>query len=491
MPGLLFLMHTGCAQSWGKFWDVNGGSANMSAPVIDNTGTAMWARSANPAPNQSVFSGVAVDSSGAIYAAGYQDNSGSFTYEGQSISGPSSSTNVALVKYNSSGSASWARTMSAGSFGQFFGIAADPSGNLFACGVQTTAGTYTYSGQNATGTNATANVVIVKYDSNGNGLWASSVTSGAAQSYFYSVAADINGNAYAVGYQTNTGAYTYAGQTINGINASSNATLVKYSAAGTGVWARTPTSGGVSEFFGVTTDAAGNVYVVGSQSNTSTFTYGGTTATGAYAGANAVIVKFDAAGNGLWARTQTTCGANSVFNRAAVSASGDVYAVGYQEGNGSCTYGGTTVSGPYAAGANPIIVKFDAAGNGLWARSTSATTNGGPFKGVAVDTLGNVYAAGQVATTISYTFGSQTIAGTAGGVNPTLVKYSSSGTVLWARTISSGTNSAEFLSVAASSGGQVYAVGSQNNNQAYTYGQDVSATGAYNSGTNAVIVKYE
>lgn len=342
----------------------------------------------------------------------------------------------------------------------------------------------------ATGT-ASNNVALVKYDTNGTALWARSISAGGAQNYFYGVAADTTGHVYAVGYQTNTGTYTYSGQSINGINGSSNATLVKYDATGAGIWARTPTAGAVSEFFGVTTDASGNIYAVGYQANTGVFDYGGTTATGAYSGSNAVLVKFDSAGNALWARTQTACPNNSVFNSVTVSATGDVHAVGYQDGNGSCTYGSTSVAGPYAAGANPIIVKFDSAGNGLWARSTSATTNGGPFNSVSTDSLGNIYAAGKVNTAISYTFGSQTITGTAGGTNSILVKYNASGTALWARTISGGTVSAEFTGVAISSTGLVYTSGTQSNNGSYTYGSGVSATGAYNSGTNAVIVKYE
>lgn len=489
LPCLICALGAGCTQSWGTFWQTEGANVQKASSVIDNTGKAVWAVSTAVAPNNSVFRATAVDTTGSVLVAGYQDNNGNFTYAGQSINGPSSSTNSMLIKFLPNGNAVWARGLTGGNYAQFFSLTTDSANNIFAAGVQTT-GVHDYSGQTATGT-ASNNVALVKYDANGNALWAQSVSAGAAQNYFYGVSTDTNGNVYAAGYQTNTGTYTYSGQSINGVNGSSNATLIKYNASGTGIWARTPTAGAVSEFFGVATDAAGNVYAVGYQSNTGLFDYGGATATGAYAGSNAVLVKFDSTGNALWARTQTTCPNNSVFNSVAVAATGEVYAVGYQDGNGSCTYGATSVAGPYAAGANPIVVKFDSAGNGLWARSSSATTNGGPFSSVSVDSLGNVYAAGKVNTAISYTFGSQTITGTAGGTNPILVKYNAAGTALWARTISGGSVSAEFTGVAIAANGIVYTAGTQSNNGSYSYGSGVSATGAYNSGTNAVIVKYE
>lgn len=484
---VLSVLPSACS-SWGNFWQV--GSAAAGSTVIDNTGTAEWARSVSAAPNTNRFSGVTPDTSGGFFAAGWQDGTGTFTYSGQSISGPTTSSNPTLVHYDQNGNALWARTMSAGSYAQFFAVTTDPSANTFAAGLQTTTGTYTFGGQSSNGTNGTSNVTLVKYDTNGNALWANTVSAGAAQSEFRGVAADASGNVCAVGYQTGTGTYTYSGQSLNGVSASSNAVIIKYNSAGVALWGQTPTAGGISEFYAVAADSSGNFYAVGVQSNTATFTYGGQNATGNYAGSNAVIVKYDAAGNALWARTATTGGNNSRFDAVTVDASGNPIAAGYQDSAGTFTYGGTTVAGPYGAGGNPIIVKFDSSGNGLWARTTTATTNGGRFWGLASDSQGNIFAAGNVITAIAFTFGSQTITGTAGGNNPILVKYSSAGVAQWARTISSGTNSAEFTGVTVNAQGIVAGVGFQNNSESYTYGSGVSAIGAFNSGTNAVIVKY-
>jgi hypothetical protein len=79
--------------------------------------------------------------------------------------------------------------------------------------------------------------------------------------------------------------------------------------------------------------------------------------------------------------------------------------------------------------------------------------------------------------------------------NVVLVKYNSSGTVLWAKTVSAGERSS-FGAVAADSSGNVYAAGIQWGTDTYTYGMGVSAQGAYSNGTyyddqNAVLVKYK
>ncbi|HQB62595.1 MAG TPA: hypothetical protein PK899_13160, partial [Spirochaetota bacterium] len=78
---------------------------------------ALWAKSVTAGSYQSIFSSVAVDSSGNVYAAGGQRGTGSFTYgEGVSVAGSYSGTgyydgNVVLVKYDSSGTALWAKSV--------------------------------------------------------------------------------------------------------------------------------------------------------------------------------------------------------------------------------------------------------------------------------------------------------------------------------------------------------------------------------------------
>jgi len=175
--------------------------------------TAQWARTVSAGSGNSYFMSVAVDSSGNVYAAGYQEYDGIFTYgTGVSAKGTASGSfslghyNIVLVKYNSSGVARWARTVSTGSYSSVFNsVAVDSSGNVYAAGYQNGNGDYTYgSGVTAKGiatsaNSANSNVVLVKYDSNGTAQWARTVSAGSGGSAFNSVAVDSSGNVYAAG----------------------------------------------------------------------------------------------------------------------------------------------------------------------------------------------------------------------------------------------------------------------------------------------------
>ncbi|HOS56986.1 MAG TPA: hypothetical protein PK385_13165, partial [Spirochaetota bacterium] len=180
------------------------------------------------------------------------------------------------------------------------------------------------------------------------------------------------------------------------------------------------------------------------------------------------------------------------FNSVAVDSSGNVYAAGYQEGMGSYTYGeGVSVAGSYADGYNVVLVKYDSSGTALWAKSVT-TGSSSQFNSVAVDSSGNVYAAGYQYKTGSFTYGEGvSVAGT-GPNNVVLVKYDSSGTALWAKSVTAGTSYSCFSSVAVDSSGNVYAAGCQYGTGSYTYGPGVSVAGtcADADGGNAVIVKY-
>jgi hypothetical protein len=198
---------------------------NIVLVKYDSNGTAQWARTVSTRSNISKFYAVTVDSFGNIYAAGTQYGTGIYTYgTGVSAQGIcSNGNNVVLVKYNSSGTAQWAQTVSAGSVSEFNAVAADSSGSVYAAGYQMASHIYTYG----TGVSITGNGggTLVKYDSNGNALWAR-----VGGSNFSAVAVDSSGNIYAAGNQSGNGMYTYGtGVSAQGTYSDGfNVVLVKY-----------------------------------------------------------------------------------------------------------------------------------------------------------------------------------------------------------------------------------------------------------------------
>ena len=88
-------------------------------------------------------------SDGSVYAAGYIYSTGTYNF-GNNVTakGPSTSTNIVLLKYNSSGVAQWAQTMSTGS-GAFNSVTVDSDGYVYASG------------------SSNGNSILVKYNSSG------------------------------------------------------------------------------------------------------------------------------------------------------------------------------------------------------------------------------------------------------------------------------------------------------------------------------------
>jgi hypothetical protein len=408
----------------------------------DSTGAALWAKTVSAGNTVSVFYAVAVDASGNVYAAGYQGGtSAGITYgTGVTAKGSSGSSvfDVVLVKYDSSGTAQWARTVStaaANDRSQFKAVAVDASGSVYAAGYQSGTVTYTYgTGVTAQGTSTTRNVVLVKYNADGNAQWAKTVSAGNVNSEFKAVAVDTSGGVYAAGCQQGTVTYTYGAVSAQGTYTDNNVVLVKYDSGGTAQWVKTVSEGSNrSEFNAVAVDASGGVYAAGSQYHNGSYTYGtGVSAQGTARGdntGNVVLVKYNSGGTAQWAKTVSEGSNSSMFNAVAIDASGGVYAAGYQSGTGSYTYGAevsTQGTGSGSLRTNVLLVKYDSSGTAQWAKTVSEGSVS-LFNAVAVDTSGGVYAAGYQQGAGSYTYGAGVSAqGTytmETGNNAALVKY--------------------------------------------------------------------
>src|SRR5262249_53393007 len=128
---------------------------------------------------------------------------------------------------------------------------------------------------------------------------------------------------------------------------------------------------------------------------------------------NIAIVKYDSSGIAQWARTMTKGSDASWFGSVAVDRSGSVYAAGsigegtFDLGNG-VTVTGTTKNGAFigtAGSGYAVLAKYDSMGTAQWARTVSPGGSTSSFDSIAVDSSGNVYAAGSVGSTGIYDFG--------------------------------------------------------------------------------------
>jgi hypothetical protein len=165
-------------------------------------------------------------------------------------------------------------------------------------------------------------------------------------------------------------------------------------------------------------DAAGKPYVTG-YFKSPTITFGSFTLTNT-GSEDLFLVKYDASGNVLWAKSAIGTESDYGFS-VAVDAAGNPY-LGGVFGSPTINFGSITLTN--TSGGDMFLVKYDTGGNALWAKCT-----GGPAiavaMSIAVDASGNPYVAGEFGSP-TINFGSTTLT-SAGSYDMFLAKLESSG----------------------------------------------------------------
>lgn len=109
-----------------------------------------------------------------------------------------------------------------------------------------------------------------------NRLWAT-YYGGEITEYGESVATDASGNVYLAGYTSSANGIASGGfqNTYSGSGFNNDAFLVKFDAAGNRLWATYYGGTGEEEGYGVATDASGNVYLAGITNSSTGIASGG------------------------------------------------------------------------------------------------------------------------------------------------------------------------------------------------------------------------
>jgi len=359
-----------------------------------------------------------------------------------------------IVSANVFGQApNWAWAKSEESAGYSFGAstATDRHGNIYVTGTyespSITFGNYALTNADTSGN--TRDIYIVKYNTFGNVLWAKRY-GGFGDDFVNCITTD-NSNVYIAGQYiyptTSFGTFTLTNVGFEDIF------IAKLDSMGNVQMAKSNGGTDNDRAYSINTDAFGNLYVAGIYSGYN-ITFGNYTLTNAdnwTANTQDIfIVKYDSLGNVLWAKG---AGGAHIDNVTSIStdASGNSYITGFFSYY-PINFG--TITLPSTGGCDMFIAKYDDLGNLIWAES-AVSPNGADGSGISTDTIGNVYATGNYYSTI--TFGAITL-NSAGGNGIFTVKYDSTGSVIWAKSISSTGQFFIFNSTSDASG-NVYATG--------------------------------
>ena len=353
----------------------------------DAASNLVWAKSAGGLGDERGTS-IAVDTSGNVYVTGYF-NSSSITFDTITL-GSTAGIEMFIAKYNSTGNVVWAKKAGGSSADYANSISVDANGRSLVTGYFKSSsisfGSTTLLNPNSM--TGGYNYFIAKYDTLGNPLWAKSA-----------VGSLIAGNSIKTNNQGNifvTGAFT-GNVTIDTISKTSNGSkdifTAKYDTSGNVIWVKT--FGGSNEDISnaISTDASGNSYITGYFKSYS-MVVGSTTLTNSgIPDGDVFIVKYDAAGNTMWAKKALNY-SNDMGLAIAADATGNAYVSGYYNGS-SLTFGSITLNSAAATTAvgDLFVVKYNTTGTPLWAKNLVAST-GARGHGIALDASGNCYLTG-------------------------------------------------------------------------------------------------
>ncbi|HZH77784.1 MAG TPA: SBBP repeat-containing protein, partial [Archangium sp.] len=331
------------------------------------------------------------------------------------------------------------------------GVAADAEGNVYVTGFTSGA----LDGNTHAGLQ---DLFLVKYDAAGVKQWTRQLgTSGRDVAQAVATSRRTTGEVeiYVVG--RSEGGANGMGLDGSRQRGSYDIVVAKYDTRGMRQWVRQTGTSGEDSASGVTSDGAGNAYVVGSVHVD--------LVSGASLGSNdLVLLKYDAGGTLLASRQLGSVNAAEPTRASdwglgvAVDRSRGVYVAGYVEGG----FNGETNAGSkdlllvkYPEGCEANAPGQCARGYGWGAESRWSRqlgTSGDDYSdGVSVSCDGSIYTAGHVA-------GGLEGLEHAGGLDLFVVKYSPGGTRLWARQL--GTPGDEFvLGSTSDASGAVYVVG--------------------------------
>lgn len=184
--------------TFGSFSLTSAGSHDMFLAKYDANGTCLWVRRAG-GPQLAYANAVATDAAGNVFVTGVYSNTMNFgTVTLTNPPGTPVSREIFLAKYDGNGNFRWARSAGGWDTDVAFHLATDPTGNVIITG-HTTSTNYAFGPIAFESTGAGQDVFVAKYDTAGNVLWARNAGGSDGYHYSWAVATDSAGNIYITG----------------------------------------------------------------------------------------------------------------------------------------------------------------------------------------------------------------------------------------------------------------------------------------------------
>ncbi len=412
----------------------------------------VWTRQVATVNTEEV-QGIGTDYNGNIYVTGSYFNSSLIM--GNDTLQNSGSYDLFLAKYSPSGIIQWAKRVGGNNSEMSSSIFVSGNGEIFLTG-NFYSNTVVF--ENTTlinsNTNGSSDIFAVKFDSNGNVIWAKKA-GGSGEDRSKGITADATGNVFITGY-FNSPVFNFGSSPISNItNDSSDVFIAKYDAIGNESWALNAGGNDNVVATSIAIDKASNVVVCG-YFNSQNLSFANDVLTNTSSDSSDVfVVKIDNNGNVLWAKNAGG-NRNDFASSLATDSKNNVYVTG-NFASPTINFGSLSMSN--AGIANMFLIKYDSDGNEKWSvNSEGVHVQQG--NAVCTDRNDYVYVGGGFRAD-NVAFGT-TIADNLNPGNYTsdnfITKYDTDGNLQWLNT-SGGSGDDETYSVCADVNGNIITTG--------------------------------
>ena len=379
---------------------------------------------------------VAMDESGNVFVTGEFQNTVDFDPgPNTAIRISNGATDTYLSKFDGNGNFKWVVTWGNNDFSAGYGITTDNAGNVLVAGYFR--GTVDFdpgSGQDIHVSNGDRDVLVSKFDTNGNYLWGRS-WGGLLTDGVNGITVDNSDNVYETGYFCETVNFNPRGVADNrSSNGGYDVFLTKLTSDGDYSW--TLTWGGTNHDEGddLMINDNGEIFCTGYFGNIVDFDPGtGIQLRSSNGDADCYLSKFDSNGIFQWVGTWGGVGfeACPCLN---LDHDGNVLVGGNFQNSVDFDPSDNIYILSSNGGNDAFANKFDSDGNFIWARSWGGIAEDGVFE-LGIDDLNNIYATGGYTLTVDFDPGSgSVIRSSAGDADIYLNKLDSNGDFLLVQT---------------------------------------------------------
>ncbi len=311
----------------------NSGSQDAFVQKLNAAGNYVWAYRLGSS-NVDAANDIAVDAAGNVYVTGTFIGTVDFNPGGGTanlISSGNVFPDIFIQKMNSNGSYSWAKRVGGTGIDEAFGIALDPTGNIYTTGYfSNTVDFDPGPGPDTLYAAPSRDVFVHKLTNAGNHVWARQLDGSLFTSMGKAITVDARENVYLTGHFTSAVDFDPGADTLTLTSAGGkDPFIVKLDTLGALAWARQLAGINSNEGTSIAVDKDGSVYTAGFFANTVDFDPGtGTLNLVTMGAANDVYAqKLDSTGQLVWAKNIGGVG-NDRGEAIAIDTLGNVYLAG-------------------------------------------------------------------------------------------------------------------------------------------------------------------